>query len=172
MNEIDLFSTLLSKDNITLALSIFGAVGTLIAFISSYIAKRKNLKIYITDAAYRKDTRVLLISVVFENRSTLPISVTFLKCFLGVHELSLLEYPICVRDYTHHRGKDVIDRKFFYNLRMPVDIQQLSAVSGYIALELSQKELEMLPIPLTLQVRSTRKGVQKIVLQPNQIRGL
>lgn len=45
-------SKLLTRENITLALSIFGSIGTLITFISSYLHTRKNLKIKISRAGY------------------------------------------------------------------------------------------------------------------------
>ena len=54
----------------------------------------------------------------------------------------------------------------------PIDIQQLSAFSGSIVLELSQKELETLSTPLTLEVFSTRGKAQKIELKKDQIYGL
>ncbi len=153
-------------------MSIFGAAGTLFTFITSYMSKRKNLKVQITKSSYRTDAHMLLITLTFENRSMLPIAITSIKCFVGKHELTLFKYPICVEDYAHRRGNEVIDRKFLYNLKIPVDIQQLSAVSGHIVLELSQKELEMLSTPLTLQVYSTRGKAQKIELMKDQIHNL
>ena len=41
----NLTTELLTRENITLALSIFGSIGTLVTFISSYLSKRKNLRI-------------------------------------------------------------------------------------------------------------------------------
>ena len=81
---------LLTRENITLALSIFGAAGTLFTFITSYMSKRKNLKVQITKSSYRTDAHMLLITLTFENRSMLPIAITSIKCFVGKHELTLL----------------------------------------------------------------------------------
>lgn len=147
---MDKLFDLLTRENITLALSIFGAIGTLFTFL----------------------TYMLLITLTFENRSVLPIAITSIKCFIDKKEFPLFEHPICVKEYAHSRGKEVIDRKFLYNINFPVDIQQLSAFSGSIVLELSQKELETLSTPLTLQVFSTRGKAQKIELKKDQIYGL
>lgn len=59
---------LLTQENITLALSIFGSVGALVTFISSYLSKRKNLKINITSSTYKKIMRKLILMITFENR--------------------------------------------------------------------------------------------------------
>lgn len=40
-----LISRFLTQENITLVLSIFGSIGTLVTFISSYLTKRKILKL-------------------------------------------------------------------------------------------------------------------------------
>lgn len=169
---MDKLLNLLTRENITLALSIFGAAGTLFTFITSYVSKRKNLKIQITKSSYRTDTHMLLITLTFENRSVLPIAITSIKCFTDKQEFPLFEHPICVAEYAHSRGNEVIDRKFLYNINFPIDIQQLSAFSGSIVLELSRKELEMLSTPLTLQFFSTRGKAQKIELMKDQIHNL
>lgn len=169
---MDKLLNLLTRENITLALSIFGAIGTLFTFLTSYLSKRKNLKIKIIKSSYRTDMHMLLITLTFENRSVLPIAITSIKCFTDRQEFPLFEHPICVKEYAHSRGKEVVDRKFLYNINFPIDIQQLSAFSGSIVLELSQKELETLSTPLTLQVFSTRGKAQKIELKKDQIYGL
>lgn len=74
-------SKLLTRENITLALSIFGSIGTLITFISSYLHTRKNLKIKISRSGYGRSTPKMLISLTFENQSRLPISITSIKVF-------------------------------------------------------------------------------------------
>lgn len=166
----EFLSTALTRANITLALSIFGATGTLITFISSYLTKRKNLKINITSATYRNDLHWLLCTVTFENRSRLPIAITSISATVNDKTIRPKPYPCCVNSYTHRIGNDVIDRKFEYNLKLPADIQQLSALSGHVLLDIAPEVLENLSTPLTLVIRSTRGRVQKIELSPNLIK--
>ena len=161
---------LLTQENITLALSIFGSIGTLITFISSYLSKRKNLKINIISATYKKSLDRLILVITFENRSCLPIAVTSISVTLHGEKLEPLRHPHCVGEYTQTHGKEVVDRKFTYNLDIPVGIQQLGAVSGHILFDVSPTELENHSTPLTLSVHSTRGRVQKIELQPHQIK--
>lgn len=162
--------SLITRDNITLLLSIVGALGTCITLISSFLHKRKNLKIHISDAEYKESQNQMLLTLTFENRSQLPIAITSVHIFLNGHELSAAEYPICVGQYTHRHGSEVVDRKFLYNLNFPITVQQLGAFAGKMLLEFSPKELENPSIPLTLQVYSTRGRVQQIVLPCDQIK--
>lgn len=170
MENINDIIELVTKENITLALSIFGAVGTLITFVSGYIQNWKNLRIIISNATYNQNLYMLLLSVTFENRSRLPIAVTTLSLFSKQNEILPFKYPKCVEQYAHRQGSEVVDRKFLYNLNFPVDIQQLSAASGYVLFEISPEDFERFSTHLTLQVRSTRGSAQKIQLDPNLIK--
>lgn len=164
--------TLFTQENITLFLSIFGSIGTLITFVSSYLSKRKNLKVGIVSPTYRSDLCWLLCGITFQNRSRLPIAITSICLIVNDKVMEPKSYPCCVNSYTHRIGNDIIDRKTEYNLKLPADIQQLSALSGYVLFELSPTEIESLSTPLILLVHSTRGRVQKIEFQPNQIKYL
>lgn len=160
----------ITKDDITFILAVIGSLGTIFSLVSSFLVMRKNLRVTVSNAVYRKEFHILMISLTFENRSRLPIAITSVKVFSLNGELPVEKYPRCVNEYTHRHGKEVVDRKFQYNLEFPVDIAQLGAVSGSILLEISPKEFESLPTPLIVQVHSTRGRVQKIKLNLNQIK--
>ena len=168
MNEssISLISQFFTKANITLLLSIIGSFGTLIALYT----KRKNLKIQVSNVAYKKAQKQMLLDITFENRSQLPIAITDVHVFLNNHELTVEKYPLCVEEYSHLHGKEVVDRKFLYNLEFPIAIQQLGASAGKMLLEFSPEELEHPSTPLPLQVHSTRGKVQQIPLPCDQIK--
>lgn len=166
----NLTTELLTRENITLALSIFGSIGTLVTFISSYLSKRKNLRINITSSTYNESLNYLVLIITFENRSCLPISVTSISAILHGKELEPLCHPHCVGEYTQRNGNEVIDRKFTYNLQIPTAIQQFGATSGHILFDIPPEELRNQSTPLILAVYSTRGRVQKIELQPQQIR--
>lgn len=162
-------SKLLTRENITLALSVFGSLGTLITFVSSFLHTRKNLKIKVSKVGYRNCTKIMLISLTFENRSRLPISITSISVLINGAEIIPETYPKCVEWYSHMEGKEVVDRKFLYNLNFPVDVQPLFAVSGHILLDVPLKEIEKLSTPLILKVHSTRGRAQEIEFPHNQI---
>lgn len=143
---MDKLLNLLTRENITLALSIFGAAGTLFTFITSYVSKRKNLNIQITKSSYRTDTHMLLITLTFENRSVLPIAITSIKCFTDKQEFPLFEHPICVKEYAHSRGKEVIDRKFLYNIIFPLIFNNSVRFLGLLFLSFLKKSLKRFPL--------------------------
>lgn len=161
---------LFTQENITLALSIFGFIGTLITFIANFLVYRKNLRINLISSTYKKALHRLILVITFENRSRLPIAISSISATINGSELELLSHPHCVGEYTQTHGKEVVDRKFTYNLDIPVGIQQLDAVSGHILFDVSPTELENLSTPLILSIHSTRGRVQKNELQPHQIK--
>lgn len=155
---------LFTRDNITLAIAVLGAVGTVFSFLSSYMTKRKNLRININTITYKTDINQLVLITTFENRSQLPISVISVSLMVNKQEITPVRYPSGVGEYIRKNGNEIIDRKFEYNLKFPVDIQQLCAASGYILFDVSREELESSSTPLTLTIRSTRGLAQKTEL--------
>ena len=161
---------LLTRENITLALSIFGSIGTLITLVSSYLTARKNLKITITTAVYREEQHLLVIGLAFENRSRLPIAITSISLSSPIKDYVPLKYPRYVGEYIHKKGNQIVDQKFTYNLQLPFGIQQLDASSGDILFDIPREDFQKLSTPLMLLVHSTRGCVQKTELRPDQIR--
>ncbi len=155
------------RENITLALSLFGAIGTFFTFISTCFSKRKNLKITVNRIAHNNN--IAMMSVTFENRSSLPITIVSVNLKSGNRIIHFDEYPKCAKEYKHLNGTEIVDRKFLYNLNFPVSIDQFGASSGYILLEISQEDLERISTPLIFQVHSTRGSVQEIALQRDLI---
>lgn len=167
---MNIIETLFTRNNITLFLSIFGSVGTLITFISSYLTKRKNLKIKLVSCTYRKDLGWLVFVIAFENHSHLPIAITAISAVLNNQTIKAMPHPHPVGDFVYRNGNNILDTKVEYNLKLPADIQQLSALSGYVLFELLPEEIENLSTPVTLAVRSTRGREQKIELSPDLIK--
>ena len=164
-----MFRTILTRENITLLLSIIGCVGTLITVITTITTHRKNLKAYIVKSVYNSDLRRLILNVVFENRSRLPIAITNLSLSINEETIECMPYPFSVGSYTNREGREVVNRIFTYNLDLPVDIQQLSAASGYVLFEIPQEYIQNPSTPLILLVSSTRGAVQRIELPNTKI---
>lgn len=160
------FST---KDAITLILAIIGAIGTFSNYFFSYLAKRKNLKITVSRIALKIPINTLVVSLSFENRSQLPISITSISFLLDGIETMPYKYPELVAERYVERKGVLVDSKFLYNLNLPLDIQQFGAASGHILLDISQEKLQNLSTPLILQVYSTRGTVQQISLPFDRI---
>ncbi len=167
----DTIRELLTRNNITLALSIFGALGSFFTFINAFLTKRKNLKISIKSATYKPKLNSLAIIFCFENRSRLPIAITSVSIESNVN-IKLNPHPNYVGHCSYKENEEIVHRYFEFDLKFPVDIAQLSACSGFVLFDISQDVLQSLSTSLIFQVHSTRGQAQKIELKPDQIEWL
>ena len=163
---LEILKTLLTKENITFVLSLIGSVGTFFTIWNS----RKRLRCNISDVGYNTERKILMLSLIFENRSRIPISITNASLSINGSERYFEPYPRCVSEYSLYHGKELVDRKFLYNAAFPIALSALGASSAHLLLELSQEEFEMLPTQLNLIIRSTRGREQKKQLESTAIR--
>lgn len=168
----DTLKELLTRENVTLALSIFGSLGTLFTFIFSFITHRKNLKISVTSATYKPNLNQLALIFCFENRSRLPISVTSITTNFNSVDISLKPHPNYVGNIHFEENHQIVHRLFEFDLKIPVDIAQLSACSGFLLFDISQDDLRSVSTALNFQVHSTRGSEQKIELTSDRIKWL
>lgn len=161
---IDSFCNLLTFENITFVLSVFGSVGTLITFIAAFKSNRKNLKMIVSNLAYIKDVKTLSITITFENRSRPPISITSARLFISDDEILPEKYPRLVDRYAYRENDEIVARKFLYNINFPVCVQQLGASSGSLLFDVSPEVIQNSSTPLFLKVRSTRGREDKTQL--------
>lgn len=162
---------ILTRENITLALSIFGTLGSLFTFLSAFLTKRKNLKISIKSATYNPKFNSLAIIFCFENRSRLPIAVTSVSIESDVN-IKLNPHPNYVGKCNYKDNGTIVDWHFEFDLKFPVDIAQLSACSGFVLFDISPDALQSLSTSLNFRVHSTRGRAQKIELKSGQIEWL
>lgn len=167
MSEIA--SKLLTRENITLVLSILGSLGAVVTFITNFLVYRKNLKIRITETFYLTDSKRLYIKFLFENRSRLPISITSILLSFNTQMIKPTKGTHCIHDYKNLDGREIVDRMFTYNSQLPITLAALDATRGYILFDISKEDLKNSPTPLTLLVLSTRPVVQQIELSYKDI---
>lgn len=168
----DTLKELLTRENITLALSIFGSLGTLFTFFFSFITHRKNLKISITSATYKPKFNELALIFCFENRSRLPIAITSITTKFNSVDISLKSHPNYVGNIKFEENNQVVHRLFEFDLKIPVDIAHLSACSGFVLFDISPDALQNVSTALNFQVHTTRGSVQKIELTSDRIKWL
>lgn len=161
---------LFTQENVTFVLSVFGSLGTLFTFVYTYWTKRKNLKVKIVSATYKKDRQQLILIVNFENRSQLPISVISANLSFSKETHKPLRYPKWVGHHKYSDGPEVVDRKFTYNLEFPINMNSLTAASGYILFDIPEEKLQNLSTAAILRLRVTRGLALRILLKQNQIK--
>ena len=73
IDKIEDLKAIFTRENITLALSIFGSVGTVSTWIYNYIRTRKSFTVELN--GYRFSPKGLLLHIQFINKSTLSLSI-------------------------------------------------------------------------------------------------
>lgn len=155
--------SLLTHENITLALSIFGSLGTIFTLIHSFVTKRPNIKVTIDGLVYRSQEQRLIANIIFENHSRLPITITNVMLKFDDNTIYPADYPVLISQYQF-TIKDFVDHIQTYNTKLPFCINQLDAIGTYLVFEIPKSSVQNLSIPLTFEVHTSRRLIKEIVL--------
>lgn len=150
----DMLSKYLTRDNLTLALAIFGSAGTFISGFTSYLRSRKSFQIKIERICKFGNSIVAYITIL--NKSHFPISISDISLKFDKNL-----YPGChipLRHITTSVTKDgnCISSHDCVSMPFPVNIGGLSGSSGYLIFDIPEALQENLKTPLTFQVSSNR----------------
>lgn len=159
LNKLHEFFT---RENITLAIAIFGAIGTLFNWLLNFFHNRRNLKIKIV--SIRKHKSDFLMYVLIENRSRLPISISSFSVKIGGAFYPCRLIPKKVRTDVSS-GKGISTRTPFYTMQFPVNIGSLGAASGYVFFDSYPQSVQPISIPLIFRVATNRGASFQISLQ-------
>lgn len=121
----------ITKENVTLAVAVFGAVGSLITMIKNSREKRRNVKINVISYTSAKDKNVFL--AVFENRSILPVSITGISLLLNGKEYACPFKPVVISEEIKHSGIQNLSVKKNYSFELPIVLNGLESVQGHLA---------------------------------------
>ena len=154
--------SLLTKDNITLALSIFGSIGTLLSWLFSITKNRKNIDIKIAGRRFSNNTNFLLVYMLFENRSSLPISITDISVQLDSTWYPCEKVPIVALTETSRHNGEITSQHEHYTLPFPIFITGLGGTSGYVYFEFPESSLPLDATHLKFLVSTNRgKAIEK-----------
>ena len=124
----------LSLDTLVDIAGVLGFVLSVAGWISTWIKNRKRLKISILDIKAYKDVVFLL--MVFENKSRLPIAITRVALLMNGRTIECTPIPQTIwRKVDRDKSGSVIDVDNEKSLRIPIQLQELGAVSGQILFE-------------------------------------
>lgn len=164
-------SNLITRENITLAIALFGAIGTAINATLSLIHNRANLNIRIVKI---KDYLPFFLTyVIFENNSRLPISVTSISIQIDGIFYPCSAIPEKVITNEVKRNGEILSYKETYSMTMPIEIGSLGAAAGYIYFDNLPELEQLLSKPLIFRVSTNRGKVFQIELShPDRIPAL
>lgn len=152
----ELLSNLLTRENITLALSIFGSVGTVITWLVSFMKNRKKFSIIVN--GYRFDSQGLLLYVQIINRSYLSLSISDISIKLNDQTFYTDKIPVKVLETTIRKGFEIIEQKTDYSMPFPVQLSPLGGCSGYLNFSF-EKDIPQLPSNMVTAVIHSNRGL-------------
>lgn len=155
-------SKYLTRENITLTLSIFGSLGTFFTWLYIFIKNRKNFDIKIVGHLYGYDNKSLLIFVSLTNKSRLPISITDIriKMFDSIYQCGKI--PVKVHEVTTKCKGEILSHHEYFSLSFPISLPELGGASGYLFFDFPELVAQPLSSQVTLLISSNRgKTVEK-----------
>lgn len=157
--SLETLASLFTRDNITLALSIFGSIGTVFTFIHTFITNRKTVNVRII--GHRFSDESLLIYMAFENNSRLPISITGISVSIEEITYPCIEPPVIALETTHRTGKTITSHHEYKTLNLPINLSSLGGASGYVYFEIPEANSQNNAIQLMFSINSNRGLVIK-----------
>lgn len=151
--------TIFNRDNITLAIALFGALGTVISGILNFIHSRKRFSLQIVKICYLKEYIVVYIAI--QNKSRLPISINDISLIIGKEKYTGNSIPPHSLRYIDPTTDIPTDREHF-TIQFPLNLGALAGASGYMRLDVPEEVSQKLPTHLIFQVATNRgNSVQK-----------
>lgn len=154
--SFELLQSLLTKENITLFLSILGVLGSFSSWVYIFIKNRKNINFRIVGQRYCDD-HSLLIYMMFTNKSRLPIAITNIGVYINSTFYSCIEIPVVALEETTRCKTEIISHHEYKSLPMPIVIPGLGGTSGYVYFEFPEAVLQSDTTHLTFRL-STNRG--------------
>ena len=149
----NMISNFLSKENVTLLLSILGIAGSASSWLYTIIKSRKRFEVRIN--GYRANAHGVLLHVQLINKSTLALSIGNISICSG-KEYPANPLPAKVLSRTHRVGDEVKSHKEYYSMSFPVNLPPLCGVSGYLYFSSGEEIFPQLSNNVTLIVHTNR----------------
>ena len=142
----------LSRENITLSIALFGAIGTLATWIYAAFTKRRRIDVTLIHI-FEPDSN-LVVFASFTNRSHLPISITAISLVLGDVSFPCPTDPHLV--FRYESSLHPHENSCSYTLNLPLNLGSLSGVSGFLSFDIPPEFLKRISSPLILKVSTSR----------------
>lgn len=151
-----------TKENITLIIAVFGALGTIVNWILNFYHTRKNIDIKIIKISHMNHS--LLTFITIQNKSRLPISINCITAQIEGHSYSgfaVPPYNLKIKETTEN---GITGIKEYQSIPFPINLGSLSGTSGYIFFDTLKYDAGSLSTPLTVLVSTNRGNVMKMKL--------
>lgn len=151
----EIIISFLTRENITLAIAIFGAVGAVCNWVQKQIDNKVSMDVHLLKAF--KPGRSFVVYLSFQNRSRLPISINSVSVLIdgSAYQCELVPHSAFKK---YNSGVLVSEIK---TMTFPVNLSPLSGSAGFVEFAAPEEELRKLSTHLTLQVSTNRGNLPK-----------
>jgi len=161
-----LISWLQNQENITFLIAVLGFLMSLGSWVYTGLMRRKKLRFKVH--AWQQTDDVFYIFLQIENFSELPISITRIQAFISGEPKDCTAIPTFVYGYRKLNDTDQIASKEFFSMQMPIELNPLGSVSGFVLFEGLPEAQRTISTPVRLQISTNRGAAMKIELPLSQ----
>ena len=148
--------SLFTRENITLVIALIGCLGTITTGLNSYLSNRQNLTFRVLGHLV-PEGRSIILYMMFENKSHLPISITSISVFGNGILYSCQEIPIKVYETTTRKNRtEILSHHEYFSMQIPISLPSLGGTSGYVYFEAPQEIFQPDTTHLTFRVTTNR----------------
>lgn len=148
---------------LSLIISFLALIGGLSSWLYIWYMNRVNFSLSI----YAKliSSKGILLYLCFANESRLPISLTKISLLQGDDYISCKPIPELVFQLTSRTGDTITNKEKHYSLQIPINLDSLSASSGYLYFPLKQEIVLQNASALTFEVQTNRGETKQMTLE-------
>ena len=164
----NIFNNMTTSDYITLAIALFGAVGTLITWGHYLLTNRKDFDINILKYNYKDERWVFDLQII--NNSQSPLTVTRIELVSQDKTVMCETLPKYVgRQSRTIKGEEVVIQTYL-SLALPINLAPQGGIGGCILFQVPQSFLQSPSNTVTFRVYSNRgQKSEKTVLLPHTL---
>lgn len=159
-------NNLLTKDNITLFLAIFGALGSLFLFIRQFLFERVNIDINIPGIC-EPERGSLIAYFSFTNKSHLPVSITGISIVYNNKLYPCEQIPDYIINDTYSMGS--LPNSAIQNTPLPIFLPSLGAACGYVLFLAPSTDFQFPSKHLTVRLSTNRNQIVERTLEPESL---
>lgn len=157
--------SLFSRDNITLAIALFGAFGTILTIYRNRFALKLTYRSQLVPPSSKLG--IMWFDLLIENQSNLPVSVSRILISIGNVSGEFLHEKYYVTSQKCSSDNNSTITNSIYTVPLPVKIEGLGAIGGYFKLQLpeyiSESQLIKSEVKITLV---TNRGKRRFKIHP------
>lgn len=152
---------LFTRENITLVIALFGAVGTIINALITFFHQRLNLRFELTNLSVI--ARTFHTYAIITNYSRLPISISSISVRIEDRWFPCSFIPVKMSEHNVKINGQTLPPVETYSTPMPIEIGPLGSFGGLFVFDSFPKDLQLPTIPDSFLIATNRgKVIQKI----------